>query len=60
MHAAVKCAQKSGEFRLPRRKKFVILNQSTLQGGVPRMKQYPRMAALLLALLLALGCTGCG
>ncbi len=24
------------------------------------MKQYPRMAALLLALLLALGCTGCG
>lgn len=35
MHAAVKCAQKSGEFRLPRRKKFVILNQSTLQGGVP-------------------------
>ena len=26
MHAAVKCAQKSGEFRLPRRKKFVILN----------------------------------
>lgn len=24
------------------------------------MKPYPRMAALLLALLLALGCTGCG
>lgn len=24
------------------------------------MKQYPRMAALLLALLLALSCTGCG
>ena len=24
------------------------------------MKQYPRMAAMLLALLLALGCTGCG
>ena len=24
------------------------------------MKQYPRMAALLLVLLLTLGCTGCG